>query len=68
MALDDLLAKQVPYSVEAEQAVLGSMLVDPRTVSDVMEILKMEDFYMEATVWPMKPSRRCFWTAAASTR
>ena len=48
MALDDLLAKQVPYSVEAEQAVLGSMLVDPRTVSDVMEILKMEDFYMEA--------------------
>ena len=48
MALDDLLAKQVPYSVEAEQAVLGSMLVDPRTVSDVMEVLKMEDFYMEA--------------------
>ena len=48
MALDDVLAKQVPYSVEAEQAVLGSMLVDPRTVSDVMEILKMEDFYMEA--------------------
>ena len=48
MALDDLLAKQVPYSVEAEQAVLGSMLVDPRKVSDVMEILKMEDFYMEA--------------------
>ncbi len=48
MALDELLAKQVPYSVEAEQAVLGSMLVDPRTVSDVMEILKVEDFYMEA--------------------
>ena len=48
MALDELLAKQVPYSVEAEQSVLGSMLVDPRTVSDVMEILKMEDFYMEA--------------------
>ena len=48
MALDELLAKQVPYSVEAEQSVLGSMLVDPRTVSDVMEILKLEDFYMEA--------------------
>ena len=48
MALDELLAKQVPYSVEAEQSVLGSMLVDPRTVSDVMEILKVEDFYMEA--------------------
>ena len=48
MALDELLAKQVPYSMEAEQSVLGSMLVDPRTVSDVMEILKMEDFYMEA--------------------
>ena len=32
MALEEeeLLLKQLPHSVEAEQAVLGSMLIDPR--------------------------------------
>ena len=47
MALDELLAKQVPYSIEAEQAVLGSMLIDPKHIPDVMEVLKQEDFYLE---------------------
>lgn len=47
MALDDLLSRQVPYSIEAEQAVLGSMLIDPKCISDVMEVLKQEDFYQE---------------------
>ena len=34
MALEEeeLLLKQLPHSVEAEQAVLGSMLIDPRCV------------------------------------
>ena len=47
MALDELLAKQVPYSIEAEQAVLGSMLIDPKRIPEVMEVLKQEDFYLE---------------------
>ncbi len=47
MAVDELLAKQVPYSIEAEQAVLGSMLIDPKRIPDVMEVLKTEDFYLE---------------------
>ena len=47
MALDDLLSRQVPYSIEAEQAVLGSMLINPKCISDVMEVLKQEDFYQE---------------------
>ena len=47
MALDELLAKQVPYSIEAEQAVLGSMLIDPKRIPDVMELLKQDDFYLE---------------------
>ena len=46
MALDELLAKQVPYSIEAEQAVLGSMLIDPKRIPEVMEVLKQEDFYV----------------------
>ena len=48
MAVEELLAKQMPYSIEAEQAVLGSMLIDPQKVPDVVELLKTEDFYMES--------------------
>ena len=43
--LEDLLHRQIPHSVEAEQAVLGSMLIDPRCVSDVIGLLKADDFY-----------------------
>ena len=38
--------KQLPHSVEAEQAVLGSMLIDPRCVPDVIEQLRADDFYL----------------------
>jgi len=43
--MDDLLRRQVPHSTEAEQAVLGSMLIDSRCVGDVIGILKADDFY-----------------------
>ena len=48
MALDDeqLLLKQLPHSVEAEQAVLGSMLIDPRCVPQVIDQLRPDDFYL----------------------
>ena len=36
-----------PYSLEAEESVLGSMLLDPECVSTVFEFLKPEDFYRE---------------------
>ncbi|MCL1897134.1 MAG: AAA family ATPase [Clostridiales bacterium] len=43
--MDDLLGLQMPHSTEAEQAVLGSMLIDSRCVSDVVGILRADDFY-----------------------
>ncbi|MCL2661711.1 MAG: replicative DNA helicase [Oscillospiraceae bacterium] len=43
--MDDLLHRQVPHSMEAEQAVLGSMLIDSRCVGDVVGILNATDFY-----------------------
>ena len=43
---DELLFKQLPHSVEAEQAVLGSMLIDPRCVSEVIDKLRPDDFYI----------------------
>ncbi|MCL2627466.1 MAG: replicative DNA helicase [Oscillospiraceae bacterium] len=43
--MDDLLGKQIPHSIPAEQAVLGSMLIDGRCVGDVIGIVRPEDFY-----------------------
>ena len=43
---EDLLARQMPHSVEAEQAVIGSMLIDARCVPEVIEHLTPEDFYV----------------------
>ena len=38
--------RQMPHSLEAEQAVLGSMLIDANCVKDVMEKLQVQDFYL----------------------
>ncbi len=43
---EELLLKQLPHSVEAEHAVLGSMLIDPRCVPEVIDKLRPEDFYL----------------------
>ena len=42
---DELMGRIPPHDVEAEQAVLGSMLVDKDAILEVIEILKPEDFY-----------------------
>ncbi|MDD6011661.1 MAG: replicative DNA helicase [Oscillospiraceae bacterium] len=36
----------MPYSLEAEQAVLGSVLIDPACITQVLIILKPEYFYL----------------------
>ena len=44
---EELLLKQLPHSVEAEQAVLGSMLIDARCVPEVIDQLRVDDFYVK---------------------
>ena len=44
---EELMAKQMPHSLEAEQAVLGSILIDSRCLTDVIGILRAEDFYLQ---------------------
>ena len=46
MAMEDLLTRQMPHSLEGEQAVLGSMLIDAGCVKDVMDKLRPSDFYL----------------------
>ncbi len=44
---EQLLSRQMPQSLEAEQSVLGSILIDSSCVADVVGILRPEDFYLE---------------------
>ena len=43
--MDEIIARIPPNDVQAEQAVLGLMLVDKDAVLTVLEILKPDDFY-----------------------
>ena len=43
---EELIARQAPQSLEAEQSVLGSILIDSRCLTDVIGILRPEDFFL----------------------
>ena len=42
----DLDGGRLPYSVEAEQAVLGSIIIDPKCLNDIAVQMKSEYFYI----------------------
>ncbi|MBO5952989.1 MAG: replicative DNA helicase [Oscillospiraceae bacterium] len=44
---EELLARQAPQSLEAEQSVLGSVLIDSRCLAEIIGILRAEDFYLQ---------------------
>ena len=43
---EQLMNRQPPQSLEAEQSVLGSILIDSRCVADIIGILRPEDFFL----------------------
>lgn len=44
---DLLLQRKLPYSAEAEQSVLGCILIAPEKFSDIAGIVSSEDFYLQ---------------------
>ncbi len=40
------LDKEIPRSIEAEEALLGSLLIDPDVISHVANVVAPEDFYL----------------------
>ena len=44
---EQLMSRQPPQSLEAEQSVLGSILIDSRCVADIIGLLKPEDFFLD---------------------
>ena len=47
----DASPRQIPHSVEAEEAVLGSVLTYPEALYDVVTFLKSDDFYIVRNRW-----------------
>ncbi len=45
--MDELLGRRVPQSPQAEQAVIGSMLIDPGCIPDVLKDARSEHFYIQ---------------------
>ena len=44
---EQLMARQQPHDLDAEQSVLGSILIDSRCVTDVIGLVQPEDFYLQ---------------------
>jgi len=42
---DAFIRKKQPYNLDAEQSVIGSMIMDRDAIVDVSDILTKEDFY-----------------------
>lgn len=47
MDYTDFSDKELPYSLEAEQTILGAMLIDQAAISTVLEKIKPESFFSE---------------------
>jgi len=45
------LERTVPHNIEAEESVLGSLLIDPEALFRVASFLKPEDFYLRKNGW-----------------
>ena len=43
-----MIERVPPQNIEAEQAVIGGMLIEKEAISKVAEFLKADDFYREA--------------------
>ena len=41
------LMKRLPFSMPAEQSLLGAILIDPVSITQVADLLNSEDFYLE---------------------
>ena len=42
----DKFERRMPFSLEAEQSLLGSLLIDPQRMDDVIAVIRKDDFYM----------------------
>ncbi len=66
---DELLMRQVPQDLTAEQSLLGAMLVDPNCIPEVIEQVRADDFFTrKKTSASLRPSTRCSTAHSVLTR
>lgn len=65
---DEFLARQLPHNLEAEQAVLGSMLIDQNCIKDVMDKRSPVISTCSKTGISLKPCIPCSAIPGPSTR
>jgi len=46
--VNDMLEKIPPHSIDAEQSVLGAILIDKQSINEVTKFLQPEDFYLQS--------------------
>ena len=46
--MNDALIQKLPFSLIAEQSLLGSILIDPASLNEVADLINAKDFYEEA--------------------
>lgn len=44
---NELIEKRLPFSMPAEQSLLGAVLIDPVSLNEIAALMKGEDFYLE---------------------
>ena len=44
---NELIEKRLPFSMPAEQSLLGAVLIDPASLYEIAALMKGEDFYLE---------------------
>ena len=57
-----LIKRTMPNSIEAEQSVVGSMIMDRDAITTASEILTKEDFIISNMVYYLKLLLRCIIT------
>ncbi len=63
----DLLDRRLPYDLDAEQGVLGSILLLPEACDEVSLVLRPTIFSTKPTAACSRTCRRCTTRAARST-
>ena len=44
--MNEELNRKLPFSLIAEQSLLGSILIDPASINEVADLVKADDFYI----------------------
>ena len=45
--MSEELVRKLPFSLIAEQSLLGSILIDPKALNEIADLMTADDFYLE---------------------